>query len=79
MLKKNKGFTIIEAVIACAIISILAMIFVPIIIGLKHDLTSKSTTEVTVQTEETKVVEQPKTTIKEPTENKTEKKDLEKL
>lgn len=62
MLKKNKGFTLVEVMIVVAIIAMLAMVFIPVFLGLKHDSSSKNTTELTVQTE-----------------NKIEKKDLEKL
>lgn len=79
MLKKNKGFTLVEVMIVVAIIAILAAVFVPFFLGLKEAMDpNKSKAELAIQTEETKVVE-PKTTIKEPTENKPEKKDLEKL
>jgi competence protein ComGC len=76
MLKKNKGFTLVEVIIVIASIVILAMVIIPIVLGLYQEFSSN---ELTVQTEETKVVEQPNITIKEPTENKIEKKDLEKL
>lgn len=79
MLKKNKGFTLIEVVIVVAIMAILAAVFVPFILGLKENLNPNTPTNITLQSEESKVVEQPKTTVKEPEENKIEEKDLKKL
>lgn len=77
MLKKNRGFTLVEVAIVIAIIGIFAMIFVPIFVEMKKEL-APNTVELTVR-EKSKIVEQTKPTIKEPTENKIEEKDLKKL
>ena len=81
MLRKTKGFTLMEVMIVIAIIGIFAAIFVPLFLVLQQELVP-NTIELTVQ-EESKIVEQPKTTIKEPTENQNqnqiEEKDLKKL
>lgn len=78
MLKKNKGFTLVEVMIVVFILAILAAICVPFFLGLKENLDTNTPTNITVQSEESKVVE-PKTTVKEPEENKIEEKDLKKL
>lgn len=79
MLKKNKGFTLVEVLIVCMIIGILAAVFVPLFLGLQQEL-APNTVELTVR-EESKIVEQTKPSIKKPAENqnKPEEKDLKKL